>query len=193
MVFDNPQWDLRDLNWDTDVKFTAAKLGPILNAVNPDLRAFRAHGGKLIQYHGWKDYMVPPLGSINYYGAVAQAAGGFDRISAFYRLFMVPGMEHCSGGPGPSTLMGICQLPPALDPAQRRLIPTDAGHDLVAALVRWVEQQTPPNQVIATTYVDGVPAKGVARTWLLCPYPSEAHWTGANDRAAAANYVCVKQ
>ena len=72
--------------------------------MNPDLSAFKARGGKLIHYHGWSDPDITPLNSINYYESVTRAQGGdvhgLRNTQEFYRLFMVPGMQHCQGGPG---------------------------------------------------------------------------------------------
>src|SRR6478672_7128278 len=69
-VFEDPHWDFRTLNFDRDVALAAEKTGIVLNSTNPDLRSFRAHGGKLIQYHGWADAAISPLGSIDYYTKV---------------------------------------------------------------------------------------------------------------------------
>ena len=66
-VFEDPKWDFRTLNFDSDVAFGDQKAGPVLNSNNPDLRSFRAHGGKLIQYHGWGDAAIAPMSSIEYY------------------------------------------------------------------------------------------------------------------------------
>src|SRR4029077_7437088 len=72
------------------------------NALDPDLRAFIAHGGKLIQYHGWSDPQIPPMHSVNYYKSVVDKMGGASKIQGSYRLFMVPGMQHCGGGQAPN-------------------------------------------------------------------------------------------
>ena len=78
IVFANPDWDFRTFRFDrvqgfdSDVDFLDATMGPIINNINPDLHAFRANGGKLIQYHGWADPDISPLNSINYYQSVVQ-------------------------------------------------------------------------------------------------------------------------
>jgi hypothetical protein len=87
-----------------DVRFTAAThrrlqvLGGIYNANNPDLRAFRAHGGKLIMYHGWADEAIPPFATVDYYRAVVQTVGGYRASQTFSRLYMIPGLYHCPCG-----------------------------------------------------------------------------------------------
>ena len=110
MVFEDPNWDFKTFRFDakdgldSDVDFTDAKLGALFNATDPNLTAFKSRGGKLIQYHGWSDPDITPLNSINYYESVAQTMGhggnhGLRDTREFYRLFMVPGMQHCTGGP----------------------------------------------------------------------------------------------
>ncbi|WP_293904917.1 tannase/feruloyl esterase family alpha/beta hydrolase [Phenylobacterium sp.] len=97
-VYGDPSFDFlkADLGpkYDRDRQKTAA----LLDAVNPDLTPFRSHGGKLIQYHGWNDPAIPPLGSPRYYTEVGRKTGD---TSSFYRLYMIPGMLHCRGGAGP--------------------------------------------------------------------------------------------
>ena len=65
---------------------------------------FAARGGKLVQYHGWADALIPTENSINYYESVAEQAGGLEQAREFHRLFLVPGMGHCGGGPGPNSV-----------------------------------------------------------------------------------------
>jgi feruloyl esterase len=167
IVFEDPNWDVRSFRFETaagfdnDVQFLDEKLSTIFNATNTDLGAFRDHGGKLIHYHGWSDPDITPLNSVDYYESVAKTTAG---TSAFYRLFMVPGMQHCSGGPGP------------------------AKFDMVAALEHWVERGTAPERIVASH----VTAEGtVDRTRPLCPYPQEAQWKGAGSTDEAQNFVCA--
>ena len=180
MVFENPKWDPKSFDFDADMKITDDKFGAILNSVDTNLRAFKARGGKLIQYHGWSDAAIPPLGSVEYFKAVQAKMGDTKR---FYRLFMVPTMSHCAGGPG-ATVFGNSG---GIEPPQE-----DADHDVVLALERWVEQGQAPDHLIATGYMDGNPAKGVAITHPLCPYPQEARYKGAGDPKDASNFVCKR-
>ena len=76
------------------------RTGAILNSVDPNLSAFKSRGGRLIQYAGWSDSAISPQNNINYYKAVTALMGGTEKTREFYRLFMVPGMAHCGGGPG---------------------------------------------------------------------------------------------
>jgi len=166
IVFEDKNWDAHafkfetEAGFDNDVEFTDYKLASIFNATSPDLRAFRDNGGKLIQYHGWSDPDITPLNSINYYESVNQA---MPAASDFYRLFLVPGMQHCGGGPGPSKF------------------------DMVSALEEWVERGTPPERIMASH----VTTTGqVDRTRPLCPYPQEAQWNGNGSTDQAENFVC---
>jgi len=162
MVFNDPQWNFRTFDYDRDVSTTDGKLAAIINATNPDLSAFRARRGKLIQYHGWSDPGVSPLSSITYYEQVAAATGSLKRTQEFYRLFMVPGMQHCGNGPGPNEF------------------------DALSALERWVEGGIAPDWVLASHKTLGV----VDRTRPLCPYPAVARWSGSGSTDEAANFIC---
>jgi feruloyl esterase len=135
MVFAEPAYDLRRLDLDRDVARALAQVAAILDARDPDLRAFAKHG-KLIALHGWNDPAIPPRDSIDYLERV-RATMGDPR--AFYRLFLAPGMLHCGGGPGPNVV-------PALD-----------------ALVAWVERGMAPDAIIARKHEDDDPARPVLR------------------------------
>jgi feruloyl esterase len=174
IVFENPDWDFHTFRFnsaggfESDVEFTDDKVGAIFNAVDPDLRAFKANGGKLIQYHGWSDPDITPLNSINYYESVVRFNGrgnphGLRETKEFYRLFMVPGMQHCTNGPGPSRF------------------------DALSALEQWVEQSKPPEEIVAAHVTNGT----VDRTRPLCAYPQEAHYKGSGSTDEAANFVCA--
>ena len=153
-------------------------LEPILSSVNPDLRAFKAHGGKMIQYAGWADAAIAPENGLNYYRKVTHTMGD---PQDFYRVFMVPGMAHCSGGAGPNAFGNGTNNGPVID----------ADHDLVKALERWVEQGVGPERIIATHYVNNAPAQGVAFQRPLCAYPERGEYVGAGDPNDAANFQCV--
>lgn len=179
MVYDNPSWDYKTFNVDHDMKLADDKMAQRLNATNPDLGAFKKRGGKLILYHGWSDAAIPPVNVINYYKSVVSKMGAKD-TGAFVRLFMVPGMQHCGGGPGPSSF------------GQAGVAQGDPMRDVDAALEQWVERGVAPEQIIATKYKSGTnAASGVARTRPLCAYPKVAHWNGTGSTDDAASFTCV--
>jgi hypothetical protein len=183
VVFEKPVWDFRTLNFDTDVTFADQKAGPILNATSADLRPFRAHGGKLIQYHGWGDAAISPLNSIDYYESVRafeQKNGSSQPVQDFYRLFMVPGMGHCSGGVGP-TSFGNTQGAASIG--------TDPERDVLSALDRWVEKGISPDHLIGSGTVAGNASQKMTRP--LCPYPQVARYNGSGDSNDASNFVCA--
>lgn len=180
MVYSDPQWDLRTFQLDRDLKAADEKFAGILNATEPDLKPFLDRGGKLIVYHGWCDAAIPPLSTVNYYRSVVSKMGA-ERADQFLRLYMVPGMQHCSKGPGPDVF------------GQMGGAARDSDHDMQAALERWVEQGTAPGPIIATKYKDGAnTASGVVRTRPLCPYPEVARWRGTGSTDDAANFICAK-
>src|SRR5262249_48091638 len=100
-AFSKPDWDPRTFDFDRDLTRADSVIG-FVDANNPDLSAFQKNAGKLLMYHGWADPVVPPEDGIRYYESVANAMGGTETIASFFRLFMVPGMGHCNGGPGPN-------------------------------------------------------------------------------------------
>jgi feruloyl esterase len=182
-VFENPKWDYRTMNFDKDVAAGDEKAGSILNSTSPDLRAFRARGGKLIQYHGWGDAAIPAMTSIDYYGHVRDflAKDPGANVQDFYRLFLVPGMGHCAGGAGPNSFGNVL--------FGGRRVSVDPEHDIVSALDRWVEKGAAPEKIIgAGTAVDD-PGKTLTRP--LCPYPQTAHYKGTGDPNDAANFACA--
>jgi len=121
LVKKDPNFSLANLT-DADIVQGDRELGPILDAASPDLSAFKARGGKLIQYHGWKDPAIAPGYSLEYYRQVQAKMGP---SSDFYRLFMVPGMLHCAGGDAPTRV------------------------DWFATLEQWAEEGKAPASVIA--------------------------------------------
>jgi feruloyl esterase len=183
-VFERLDWNFRTLNFDSDVELGDAKAAPVLNSTNPDLRSFRDHGGKLIQYHGWGDAAISPLNSINYFESVRDFLSRFpdprhtstDPMD-FYRLFMVPGMAHCAGGMGPNDFGN----------AGRPTHP-DAQHDVLSALEAWVEHGAAPAKLIGSGKDTADPAKLLTRP--LCPYPQTAHYVGNGDPDDATNFTC---
>jgi feruloyl esterase len=179
MVYDNPAWNPYTFDIDADVAFADAATGANLNAINPDLTAFRERGGKLILFHGWSDPAIATGNTINYYESVLSNLGRIPRQS-FIRLFLAPGMQHCECGPGPDSF------------GQNGFDQGDPQHDLESALELWVEQGVAPERIIATKYnTDLDPTSGVTRTRPLCAFPAVARWVGRGSTDDAANFACV--
>lgn len=161
-VFQNASWDWKTLDLDKDVATADEKFGSVMNAIDPDLGAFKKRAGKLILYHGWNDQLIQPYNSIDYYTSVTKKLGAGD-TDDFVRLFMVPGMQHCTGGVGPNTF------------------------DAVTALEQWVEKGTKPAEIVASHRSN---SGEVDRTRPLCPYPQVATYTGTGSIDEAASFVC---
>ncbi len=177
MVTGNTKWNILTADVDASLAAASKETATALNSTNPDLRPFSARGGKLIMYHGWNDPAISPWGSVMYYQSVQKTMGA-EKTDSFMRLYMAPGMEHCTGGPGPSAFGQLG-------------IPTSSGpkYGVFDALVDWVEKGVPAENVIATKYT---PDNKVMLTRPLCPYPAVAKYKGAGDTNDAANFTCSK-
>ncbi len=185
-AFGDLSWDWWTFDWNGMMKAVDDKLASLINAMNPDLSAFKQSGGKLLQYHGWADPVVAPDDSIDYYERVVSQqqrqtlrGDALAETQKFYRLFMVPGMGHCRGGEGADSF------------------------DAQAALEKWVEQGEAPERIVATKYVASPsrrngntpePAPSAPReafTRPICVYPKVPKYNGTGDSNNAANFTCV--
>ena len=184
LVYQNPEWDLRSFNFESDMTHTDQTVGRLGNATSTDYAAAIRRGVKIIQYHGWNDQTLQPAYSPQYYEQVAKANGGLEKTQDFYRLFMVPGMTHCSGGIGASNFGGVGQqIPPV----------RDAAHDLQTAMENWVERGTPPAQFIGTKFTDNqATTRTVEYTRPVCLYPAVPRYRGTGDPSDAASFACVQ-
>ena len=180
MVYEKKDWDLKTFTVDAALKDATAKTAGALNATDPDLTPFHSHGGKLILYHGWNDPAIPAVNTVNYYGEVVGKLGQ-SNTDAFVRLYMVPGMQHCNGGPGADVL------------GQSGLSPSDPHANMRTALEQWVEKGTAPGVIVASKKSghDQSATGDVVMTRLLCPYPQSAHYKGSGDPAREENFACT--
>jgi len=175
--------NFRNFDFHHDLQVLDDALAEPLNADGTDLRAFRDHGGKLIIYHGWADPLISSANGINYFNALVAedpngtadvqgvsakpgSASALERTQSYARLFMVPGMWHCSGGPGPNTF------------------------DALTPLANWVENGTAPDTIVATKFVNDTPP-AVQMTRPLCVFPKVAKYNGSGATDDAANFTCI--
>jgi feruloyl esterase len=171
-----PGWKFTDFDFDRDYKRLGVAEALIGAANNPDLRKFKAAGGKLIVYQGWQDQSDIPEDAIDYYEAAEKVLGGRVPTQDFFRLFMVPGMDHCTGGAGAFAI------------------------DYLSYLEAWVEHGQAPDVMIGA-HVQGVdwggalglkfpldPAIPVSFTRPVYPYPLHAKYKGAGDPNDAGNF-----
>ena len=146
-----------------DTALAQEKAGYI-EVTDPNLQAFKARGGKLLFYHGWNDGgtggAISPLNTINYYSSVLAKMG--PKQDDWLRLFMVPGMDHCGGGPGPNQFA------------------------VVQAMDAWRDQGKAPNQITAYRVTND----RVDMSRPLCPYPQVAMYKGTGNTNDVANFVC---
>ncbi|HYJ96174.1 MAG TPA: tannase/feruloyl esterase family alpha/beta hydrolase, partial [Vicinamibacterales bacterium] len=156
-------WDASRFNGGVDIDVAlASDPDDALGSTNADLRPFFARGGKLLMYHGWSDPQVTPYNTINFFHKVLATQGGAG-LGTSLQLYMVPGMNHCAGGPG-----------------------TDV-FDKVGALEEWIKTGSAPARIEAAHYTNGV----VDRTRPLCPLGQVARWSGTGSTDDAANFACV--
>jgi Tannase and feruloyl esterase len=165
MVYDDPKWDYRSFRVDRDVEVADEKLGRILDATDPDLKAFADRGGKLILYQGWNDAAIAPLNMIDYYNSVIAATP--TKSDSFIRLYMVPGFQHCWGGEG------------AVD------------FEVISSLRRWVESGVAPSSILAREHKNPADTSSeIIMTRPLCPYPQRPYYKGIGDTSNAVNFEC---
>ena len=160
IVFEDPDWDWKALNYDEHLTAAQAKLGDVMDAMSTDWSAFRDRGGKFILYHGWSDAHISPIATRRYYEDLCAREGGLDKAKEFVRLFLFPGMSHCRGGTGPDVFDGL------------------------TALREWVENGTAPEKLVASKIEDGK----VVRTRPIFPYPQVARWTGNGSYDEAESF-----
>ena len=159
LVFHDPDWDYTDYTFSTFESDVAAA-AQVLNATDPDIDAFRARGGKLLMFSGWADMSLTPAGTIGYYQSVldrdASAAGDV-------RLFMMPGVDHCTGGAGPSF----------------------SNH--LDAIDRWIETGEAPDQLTAFWLNDQRQPDGSRP---VCAYPKVVTYNGSGNPRDASSFSC---
>jgi len=185
MVYEKADWDLKTFSVEAGLRLARQKTSSVLDSNDADLKPFYSRGGKLIIYHGWDDPAIPALSSVNYYQSVVDTLGQATTDS-FARLYMVPGMQHCEGGPGPDTF------------GQSPMWKPDPHYNARTALELWVEKGTAPAAIIATKQVAGAQEAGSTptapvMTRPLCPFPQAAKYKGAGDTNAAENFVCAAE
>jgi Tannase and feruloyl esterase len=169
LVMKDPDWDPADFDVDADLARANALDAGAADAMDPDLSAFIARGGKLITYHGTTDGVISYGNSVNYYESVVAELGA-DAVEDSVRLYLVPGMDHCFGGEGAFVI------------------------DWLTALEQWSEQDRAPG-VLRGVHPAGMPGAqayaGKAFTRPVCPYPQVVRYTGSGDDTDAASFECA--
>jgi pimeloyl-ACP methyl ester carboxylesterase len=163
---ENPELDWTTISRDAYERYwdqSVEEYSMVIGTDNPDLTAFRDHGGKAIIWHGWADQLITPEGTIDYYKRVQRQMGGVKKTSEFARLFLAPGVGHCAGGTGPQP------------------------YGQLDALVSWVEEGHAPQTLTAARRDQ---AGNITRSRPLCQYPLVAKYKGTGSTDDATNFVC---
>ncbi|KAF4892795.1 putative feruloyl esterase B-2 [Colletotrichum fructicola] len=180
-VYNDSSWTPHAFN-ESQMDFAVALNPGGINADFRNLTAFRARGGKILQYHGRADQTVTPALSSEFFEGVKRVVGLTQaEMDGFYRLFFIPGMRHCSGGRG---AWDIGQTYP-LD--GRRLDPR--GNALLA-LVEWVEGGRAAEEVVGAMY-GGEDNCEVLAERKYCSYPYESRWDGVQNSNLSTAWNCV--
>jgi feruloyl esterase len=188
-VFHDVNWDWWRFDWGKDVDTVLAAMAPVINATDPDLSRFRAHGGKLILFMGWNDPVGSAPEAIDYYHSVVARSTGADAAAkladtqGFARLYMIAGMSHTATGPGATYVSNATRdsAPPV----------EDSRHDMARALQDWVEKGVAPNDLVATHFAKGSgPAGTIGFQRPICVYPKIPRYR-SGDKASAASFRCT--
>ena len=198
-LFNQANWNWH--NYSYDIVQLADRLNP--GHANADdfesMSTYFQKGGKLIQYHGMSDGLICTGSSIYFYKQVLQQLSYTTslNLSDVYRFFLIPGMQHCAGcdprTDAPWMIAGASQSL-NLVPNTTHSVPgfSNPDHDALLALMRWVENGTAPDQIIATKFVNDTPAMGVARQRPLCPFPKQAVFDGKGNVNQTEGWSCVE-
>ncbi|GAA5934647.1 hypothetical protein JCM10213_002042 [Rhodosporidiobolus nylandii] len=155
-------------------------------AADPNIEPFLSRG-KLITYVGGSDTLIPSGFTLRYWHEV-QAALGWKDLSSSYRLFEIPGMGHCSGGPGAYNFGGPGQRQISLGGSGQSTT-FDEEHDMVLAMIAWVEQGKAPSHLIGSKFKGDDYRNGTAFQRKFCPYPQQAVYVGG-DTNYADSFEC---
>jgi hypothetical protein len=165
-------WDWTRMDYSAESTTARSYGADILDVPADGLKAFFARGGKLLLSHGWNDGLIPATNTLAFHHGLYNALTPAQAQSQL-RLFMAPGMDHCSGGEGPSEF------------------------DTLGAIDAWASTGNAPQTLIANRPVQsaGLPGEPPAppRTPMqrpLCPYPAQAFYKGSGDTALASSFEC---
>lgn len=189
-VYNNTNWDYTALRYEDIVKADEVDPGAA-TANNFDLSPFKQRGGKLIHYHGLADELIPAGSSQYFYDQVYRTLVPRGiKVDDFYRFFFVPGMSHCMGstvapwyiGGGAQYISGATHSVPGFMNSQ---------HDVILAIMDWVENGKAPNEIIATKYWNDSVADGIYSQRPLCMYPKQARYVGNGDPNVPHSWKCA--
>jgi feruloyl esterase len=199
-LFDDPSWKYQAYN--DSIVWMADDADPgDCTADDYDMRPFAAAGGKIVMYHGMADGLISTASSSYFYTQVAISTtgghfihqGGISVLQEWFRLFLVPGMGHCAGTQvdAPWYFAGANQAGSLRTGVRSAPGLLDTEHDALLALMDWVEKDTAPDRIVATTWKDpSDPSSGVLRQRPLCPHPQTAQYDGNGDEKMPESWIC---
>ena len=164
-VAGDSDWSIQEFDVKSDYDEAKAKLGDIIDATNPDLSGFIARQGKLLITHGWEDPAIPAGASIRYFSSLQSEMG--QAVDDSVRLYLMPGVGHCGGGPGPSTF------------------------DALDVIDKWVEEDTAPEKIVVSKFSDDAAEGKAVFSRPICPWPQIAKYDGHGDASLETSFVCT--
>ncbi|GAA5827212.1 hypothetical protein JCM11251_001171 [Rhodosporidiobolus azoricus] len=159
------------------------------NAADPEISEFLKRG-KLLTYVGLADTLIPAGFTLKYWHDVQQALGYKD-LSDSYRMFTIPGMGHCQQGPGAWNFGGPSQRQTSLG-GRGQPSTFDEKHDMILAMINWVEKGIAPDVLIGTKYIGDDKRNGTQLQRPLCVYPQQSVYLGG-DANSADSFACRYQ
>ncbi|KAF7539243.1 hypothetical protein G7Z17_g12470 [Cylindrodendrum hubeiense] len=175
VVYNDPDWD--PSTYSTDDVRNADKLNPSNIRTYPRiLPEFKKRGGKLLSYHGGQDNQITQFNTQRFWDRMAEAD---DKLQDYYRYFRISGMSHCNSGPG-AWVVGQSGGSPA------KGIPFDPEHNVLAAIVAWVEKGSAPNSITGTKFVDDNPTEGIEFQRTHCLYPKSQTYIRGDPKESSS-------
>jgi hypothetical protein len=173
VVYNDPAWNA------STYSFSDARAAEALNPGNirtypSSLPGFERRGGKLLMYHGQQDHQITSFNTNRFYENL-RGERSYASMDEWTRFFRVPGMFHCSTGPG-AWVMGQGGN------AAQAGIAFDRQDNVLKALVDWVEEDVAPEYVGGTKFVNDTVSLGVDHTRRHCKYPARNTYVGGDDK-----------
>ena len=181
VVFGNKEWDPANLSL-ADIEF-ATKLNPNnIETWKGDLNEFKNQGKKVIHYHGLADPLISAENSARYYEHVRTTMNlNYSEMDSFYRYFRISGMGHCGNGDGAW----------AFGQNAKAVAVTSAEGNILTAIIRWVEQDVPPDMMTGTKWVNDDPSKGILFRRRHCKYPKRNKFSGKGAHTDPMGWECI--